>query len=271
MNWSHTSLKILGLTQTEIAVLNVLQVPRAVQNISRLSRVSRTGVNHVLEKLKDKGLVSYEVVGKRRLYKCIHLEELARVFQQASDQIQVSWANKKGARIKLSKEDEFIIHVGAKEIIPAYKRIAAENKNERIRAIQHHRSWSQLVEKISPKQLIEFNEAIKTNHIILEGMLNVSAYDSYKREVRDNPEKHVEAIKSLEGRMADYAVFPDNFFNYDAEIWIFKTTTLIINWKEEVAIEITNANMTGFLKDMFAFVKESGKKLDHNETVRTIL
>ena len=71
--------------------------------------------------------------------------------------------------------------------------------------------------------------------------------------------------------MADYTVFSDEFFNYDAEIWIFKTTTLIINWKEEVAIEITNANMTGFLKDMFEFVKVGGSKLDHNKAMRDLL
>jgi len=118
---------------------------------------------------------------------------------------------------------------------------------------------------------IEFNEAIKKNHIILDGMLNRGAYNAYKEEIKKDPEKHADMIESLEGRMADYTVFSDEFFNYDSEIWIFKTTTLIINWNEEVAIEITNANMTGFLKDMFEFVKEGGSKLDHNKTMRELL
>lgn len=71
--------------------------------------------------------------------------------------------------------------------------------------------------------------------------------------------------------MADYTVFPDNFFNHETEIWIFKTTTLIINWYEEVAIEITNAHMTKFFKDMFEFVKAGGRKLDHNKAIRELL
>jgi hypothetical protein len=118
---------------------------------------------------------------------------------------------------------------------------------------------------------VEFNEAIKKNNIILDGMLNKSAYNAYREEIKSNPKKHADAVKSLEGRMADYTVFPDEFFNYDSEIWIFKTTTLIINWHEEVAIEITNANMTGFLKDMFEFVKAGGSKLDHNKAIRELL
>ena len=271
MNWTDKSFKILSLTDTEVAVLNSLPTPKNVQKITEDSNVSRTGINHVLKKLTSKGLVKCESVGKRKMYASVTLQELSKKFQQTLDEIEIANTDKKGAKIKISKEDEFIIHIGTREIIPAYRRIAAENKNERIRAIQHHRSWNELIEKISPEQLVEFNEAIKKNHIILDGMLKKSAYSAYKQEIKTNPAKHTEAVKSLEGRMADYTVFPDNFFNYDAEIWIFKTTTLIINWHEEVAIEITNANMTGFLKDMFEFVKAGGNKLDHNKEIRELL
>ncbi len=271
MNWKDKSFKILSLTNTETDILNTLQVAKSVQNIAKETSLSRTGINHAIKNLIVKGLVKIETRGKRSLYTALTLGDLSERFQKTLEEIEISNKDKRGAKIKLSKEDEFIIHVGTSEIIPAYKRIAAENANERIRAIQHHRSWNNLIEKISPKQLTEFNETIKKNHIILDGMLNRSAYDSYKEEIRENPEKHAEAVKSLEGRMADYTVFSDEFFNYDAEIWIFKTTTLIINWKEEVAIEITNENMTGFLKDMFEFVKEGGYKLDHNKAIRELL
>ena len=271
MDWSDKKLQILSLTDTEKRILNVLGIFKSVQNIARESKVSRTGVNYALKELSRKGLVLYETVGKRHLYSAITFEELAHKLQKALDQIEIEKADKKGARVKISKEDEFIIHIGAKEIIPAYKRIAAENKNERIRGIQHHRSWNELLEKISPAQLVEFNDSIIKNHLIMDGIINKSAYQSYEQEIKTAPEKNKSAIKSLEGRMADYTVFPDNFFNCDAEIWIFKTTTMIINWHEEVAIEITNANMTSFLKDMFEFVKAGGEKLDHNQAMKKLL
>ncbi len=271
MDWHGKPFKIFNLTSTETAVLNILHSPKSVQNIARESGISRTGINHVLKNLVNNGLVKCTIVGKRRTYHAISLEGLSQKIKSTLEEIEIANKDKKGAKIKISKGDEFIIHVGTKEIIPAYERIAAENKNERIRAIQHHRSWNELIEKISPKQLVEFNEAIKKNNIIVDGMLNKSAYTDYREEIKANPKKHADAVQSLEGRMADYTIFPDKFFNHDAEIWIFKTTTLIINWHDEVAIEITNADMTGFLKDMFEFVKAGGSKLDHNKAIREIL
>lgn len=271
MNWQEKSLQIFGLTDTETAILNALTEAKSVQQIAKDTRLSRTGINYTLQELLRKDFVIAKKKGKRHVYTALSLEELAKKVKKTLDEIEIANQEKKGARVKISKRDEFIIHVGPKEIIPAYKRIAAENKNERIRAIQHHRSWLELINRITPKQLVEFNEAIKTNHIILDGMLNESAYQAYEKEIAENPEQNLEAVKSLEGRMADYTVFPDGHFDYDAEIWIFKTTALIINWKEGVAIEITNANMTGFLKDMFEYVKAGGRKLDHGKAIRSVL
>jgi predicted transcriptional regulator len=271
MDWHDKSLKILSLTSTETVILNVLAEAKSVQEIAKGSRLSRTGINYALKSLVSKELVISKRKGKRHVYLAIPLDELAKKMKKSLDEIEIANAEKKGVKVKLSKKDEFIIHVGPKEIIPAYKRIAAENKNERIRAIQHHRSWLELIKRITPKQLIEFNEAIKTNHIILDGMLNESAYKAYEKEIEEDPEQHLEAVKSLEGRMADYTVFPDSVFNHDAEIWIFRSTALIINWKEGVAIEITNANMAGFLRDMFEYVKAGGRKLDHGKAIRNVL
>jgi sugar-specific transcriptional regulator TrmB len=271
MNWHDKSLKIFSLTNTETVILNVLAEAKSVQEIAKSSHLSRTGINYALKTLVSKELVISKRKGKRRIYVAISLEDLSKRVKATLDEIEIANAEKKGAKVKLTKKDEFIIHIGPKEIIPAYKRIAAENKNERIRAIQHHRSWLEIIKTITPKQLIEFNEAIKTNHIILEGMLNESAYKEYEKEIASDPDQHLDVAKSLEGRMADYTVFPDDMFNQDAEIWIFRTTTLIINWKEGVAIEITNANMTGFLRDMFEYVKAGGRKIDHAKSMRSVL
>ena len=272
MKWSHQSLKLLGLSRTEQRILEAVTIPRNVQGIAQTTRISRTGVNYCLEHLLQKGLVVKTTVGKRKKYVSLNPDELAELFQTIADKVSLSGkSRKKGARIKTSPENEFTIHVGAKEIIPAYERIAFENKNERIRAIQHHRSYHELLEKITPQQLIKFNRAIVKNHLIIDGMLNESAYQAYREEIVKNPKKYKASVESLKGRMADYTFFPDARFDHDAEIWIFRSTTLIINWHEEVAIEITNNNMTAFLKDMFEFVKRGGSKVDHHQALANSL
>ena len=274
MNWHNKSLKILGLTDTEIEVLKALDLAKSTQDIKRLTGLSRTGIKYVLEKLMEKEMVERAKVGKRFIYIAISKKELTQKLREIFDEINIESrgvGELTGARIKTSKENEFIIHVGAKEIIPAYQRIASINKGERIKAIQHHKSWMELSEKVSKEQLVEFNKSIVKNHLILDGMLNESAYDSYLEEIKKDPRKHKDTVESLSGRMADYTVFPNSFFNYNCELWLFKSTTLLINWHEEVAIEITNQSMTPFLRDMFEFVKAGGKKIDHNKVIRGVL
>lgn len=271
MNWRSNTLKMLDLIESEILVLDALSLAKSTQDIKRLTGLSRTGIKYVLEKLMRRGLVNRTKIGKRFIYMAISKKELSDDLRDVSDNMNIENGKLSGARIKTSKENEFIIHVGAKEIVPAYERIASVNRNERIKAIQHHKSWLELMNKVSKDQLVDFNKSIVKNHLILDGMLNESAYDSYLKEIKNDPIKNKDAIESLNGRMADYTVFPNNFFNYNCEIWLFKNTALLINWHEEVAIEIVNENMAWFLRDMFEFVKEGGKKIDHNKMIREVL
>jgi predicted transcriptional regulator len=259
--------RLLDLTKLECSILEYLSEAMNIQQISSGIGFSRTGIKYSLNLLKEKGFIQRIKYGKRYLYVSITKEEFSRKIQEVADELLLSAKSIKGVRVKTSQKDEFIIHIGTEEILPAYKRIASINKNERIKAIQHHRSWIELTNRITPEQLVDFNDNIIKNKIILDGMLNESAYKSYKKEIQQNPEKHKQNVASLKGRMADYTVFPDYFFNYDVEIWMFKNTTLIINWKEEIAIEIINTSITFFLKDMFEFVKMGGRKIDHNRMV----
>ncbi len=271
MKLNENLLAILGLNGTEKTILEYLDTDKNIQSISRDTKISRTGTKYSLNRLVDRGLVEESRTGKRTNYRALSADALADKIQNAKDVFLLNNENLKGVRVKTSHENEFIIHVGVREILPAYQRIAATNKNCRIKAIQHHRSWSELIKKISPEQLVQFNKAIVDNKIILDGMLNESAYYSYQKEVLTDPKSNLDAIKSLEGRMADYTMFPDEVFNFDSEIWMFKSNILIINWKEEVAIEISNKNMAGFLNDMFEYVKMSGKKIDHNKYIADTL
>jgi DNA-binding transcriptional ArsR family regulator len=270
MNWSDKRLNVLNLTKNERLVLNTISEPRSVQEISSMSGLSRTGINHILKNLKKEYLVTQSERGKRRFYTAIESEELVRRLKKVIGDVSGENIKPKGAHVRTSKEDEFIIHVGD-EIVPAYEKIALENKNERIKAIQHHRSWKGLVNKLQQDQLVKFNKAIIDNHLIVDGILNEGAYKEYGEEIKNDPTLHESLVKSLEGRMADYTVFADKFFDYDTEIWLFKNSTLIINWVEEIAIEIKNINITGFLKDMFEFVKSGNKKIDHNKLIKEIL
>jgi len=267
MQWDQKNLKLLGLGHIELKILESIIEPKNPTEISKLTGEIRTSINYNLKKLIERGLVERIKTGRRYLYVSQSPAEIRRKLQNMSD---LFGPHSEGIRIKTNKEDEFIVHVGANEIVPAFIRIALEIKNERVKAIQHHKSFTDLLSVASKEQIETFNEAIKKNKIIVDGMLNESAYKNYYQKIKNNPEDFFLQIKTLEGRMADYSVFPDDKFDFHSEIWIFKTTTLIINWKEKVGIEVTNANITNLLREMFEYVKESSRKIDHNKMMREL-
>ncbi|MCX6716088.1 MAG: hypothetical protein NT077_03680 [Candidatus Taylorbacteria bacterium] len=270
MNWDPKKLRLLGLRQTEIKILKAISSPKNVQDIARSSGISRTGIKHCLNNLTFRGIVKTVHAGIHKSYASISSKEITKSLLLIASDIGDAQPGDL-IHVKITQEKKFVLHIGSKEIIPAYQRIALTNKNERIRAIQHHKSWNELLKKISKSQLIEFNESIIKNHLVIDGILNESAYDAYIKEIQANSAKQKDLVESLNGRMADYTVFPDNFFNYDSEIWIFKTTALIISWKNEVAIEITDKNIIGLIKDMFDLMKNSGRKIDHNQLIKKVL
>jgi sugar-specific transcriptional regulator TrmB len=272
MNWNSKAINLLGMSAVETAIMTSLATPKTVQEIAQATKLSRTGINYALQNLTDRQLIQVVPKGKRKLYSAISREDLQQLLDQATSELEREGevGAKGGAAVK-RKKGRFAIHVGKEEVIAAYKRIAYGNKNTRIRAIQHHRPWLELMDKITPRQLVAFNDTIKKNDLIIDGMLNASAYKAYQEEIRQDASKHLPVAKSLEGRMADYTVFRDDIFNYDTEVWLYKDTTVLINWKEEVAIEFTNASMTGFMRDLFAFAKAANQRINHHRALEAAL
>lgn len=272
MDWENKYLKILGLTGTETSILGVLTTAKSIQMIAEDTSLSRTGVNYALKKLIGMKLVTYALFGRRKLYSSITAKAFSQKLKNILGEIEISSKDKKGTGIRVSKESQFTIHVGIKEVVEAYSRIASTNQNTRIKAIQGYKSWITIVEKLSPNELVQFNQSIRENHLIIDGILQENQYARYADYLKKHPgSTNTASAKSLTGRMADYTAIPSNFFDVFSEIWIFKNTVIIINWNEEVAIEITNQEMMAFLRDMFEFVKIGGKKVNHEEEMEKIL
>ncbi len=271
MNWTETTLDILGLNDTEKAILESLSIAKSVQDLALDTKLSRTGINHSLKKLYKKDLITTLRNGKRKLYLAITFKELSLKLQRLQDTINVESTNKKGARIKTSKENEFIIHVGSKDIISMYERIMSLHKGERWKAIQPNKSWMNMHQKLTKRELIHINNAIRENDIIVDAIVQDNAYMLYHEFFKKDPEVLQEVAESFTGRSADYTSLPHSFFDYHTEIWFFERTFSIINWKEEVAIEITNSDIMNFMKDLFEIAKEKGVKVDHNQAMSEIL
>jgi DNA-binding MarR family transcriptional regulator len=272
MNWSNKSLSFLDLSTTEVKILNALHVAKSHQEVAKDIGIPRTTVAFITKNLIEKGLVLSVRNGKRFRYVSLTEEQLTVKIEQMLSAMKLTASERKGAQIRLSKESQFTIHVGLSEVITAYSRIASANKSTRIKAIQSNKSWNTIVAKLAPEQLIQFNKSVIDNDLIIDGILQDNYYDQYAEYLRKHPQEiSTDTAKSLTGRMADYTLVPKQYFDVYSEIWIFNTTVIIINWHEEVAIEIINPEMMSFLRDMFEFVKLGGKKVNHEEAMRKVL
>jgi len=271
MKWTEKTLEILSLTNTQAKILGLLDVERMLVEIVRETHISRTGANYCLIQLMEKGLVYRKKQSKRYSYKALSSQELSEKLEAIALQLQIESGTSKSVKIRTSKESEFIIFRGIREIIPAYERITSLNKNERLRVIQPNKSWINLHKKLSPGQIIRVNNALRDNNIILEAILQKNAYALYEKFFHNDPEKIADIAKSFTGRMADYSLISQTIFDYHAELWIFKHTGLMINWEEEIALEITNENLVGFLRDLFEIAKASGIKVDHNGMMKEMI
>jgi predicted transcriptional regulator len=271
MNWTNNALTFLGLSPLEMDVLDCLDIAKKHQDVAIELEVPRTTVAFTVKKLTQKGLVLPLRQGKRFRYLSLTEGELIHKLEHTVTEVRQTIKERKGAQVKVSKASQFTIYVGLDEILPAHARIVSMNPNERVLGIQPNKSWMNLHKKLSPTQLISFNNAIRKNKIITEAILQENVYKLYGAFFKKDPDMLRGIAESFTGRMADYTLIPEKFLDHHAELWLFKTTVLFINWEEEVAIEIQNPDIMHFVKDMFEIIKGVGTKVDHNRVMRELL
>jgi len=65
------------------------------------------------------------------LYISLNEEHLTAKIRQMLSEMKATANERKGAQIRISKESQFTLHVGVKDVIEAYSRIASQNKDTR--------------------------------------------------------------------------------------------------------------------------------------------
>lgn len=259
MNWKSPSLKILNLTDTEKEVLTLLKEPRSIQELANLSPVPRTSLAYTVNKLVERTFVEKILIGKRNKYYSIPAERLQVMLEDASPRLG---AKKQGTRIQN--------YTGIDTIYRIQAEMLSTVRNERVRAIQPNKSWTGLHAKVAPERVIHINNIIRNNNLIMDGIIERNAYTLFKQNNLNNP-KWNRLAKSFGDRMADYIYAPHNYLTDQVEMWLVRNTILFIDWREEIAIKITDKHMSHFMQDMFTIVKETGARIDHNQAIRRVL
>ena len=122
---------IPGISQNESLVYHaILKIKTAsVRDISKITGIHRTYIYDVLEKLKDKGLISYFREGKIHYYKCSDPINLYNYIESQKEELNKIMSNLKKQYEESSTEIDIEIFKGKGGLISAYKDIIREGKS----------------------------------------------------------------------------------------------------------------------------------------------
>jgi hypothetical protein len=267
MNWKSPNLNVLGLDRNEKAVLLLLEIPMGIQQAARKSPIPRTTIGFTVNNLMGRNLIERIKFGKRFKYYSVSEEKIKHLLGKA---VGGAVGNDSTSPLLSISNKKVSYYHGLTSITKLQIEFLSSFHDERVYAIQPNKSWLTLHSKVDDDHVIQVNDIIKSNKLIIEGIIEHDAYQHFKL-ANKNKKKFAALTKSFQDRMADYAFAPKGFLTGQVEMWIIKNTLMFLDWQEEVAIKITDQHVSNFLKDMFMITKEQGKRIDHNQSIREVL
>lgn len=260
---------ILRLSDKEQDILNTLSKQKSllISDISKNTNIPRMTLYPFLTKLKERGLINYRRLGKRKFWYIESSEKIANTLTNLA-----SFFTSEKVTIK-KEESGFTIHRNLKSIYSVFEEVSQLHKGERVKVIQPTNSALNAIRNLKVQEEIgPINQAIIDNGIIVEGLLQENYYTAlYKKVHKENPQKAKEYIEGFIGRSADMVFIPKEYLNIDSEFLMFQDKAFIINWKDKVAIEIQNKDMINFFGELFDLARGYGKKIDQNQYLKNMM
>lgn len=253
-------LEKLGLSNKEIRVYYSLinSESLSISELSKATRIKRTGLYYVLPGLLKKGLAQKEIIGKRFYY------SVGEIDSYAEDMFSAGTRLKKLASESKKNKEVFKVEVATKkeQIAKMINKALQLKKGEIIRSIE------------SPESVeITGNNFFGTNKywqklctekgIVLKGV----GLESSLKNLLEIWQKEV--LKNMTDRSASPRLLEDSKMpNFNISIVAYQDTTLILLLQNNVAISIKNQNTSDSFKDLIDLAYSQGKYVNLNEEVR---
>ena len=246
---SSEQVEVLGLKKKELRVLNCLKEPLSVAEIVRETNIPRMTIYSVIERLQERKLITFEKRGYQKYWRSTLAENVTGKLNSSG----------------------FVVYEGAKSLSGLYRRIVEESKGDRFYFIEPNRSSIAVHGKMSYEDLLAINNAVREKKIVADGILQDNWLTYTLTSWRKKGKDVRLFLNSFSDRMYNAHVIPAELLDFGSELYIFKGVALLINWRDEVALEIRNKEMVAFLRQMFELLKHFCKKVDVNVAIRAEL
>ena len=208
-------LKEIGLSITEAKVyLALLELGSALAGeITKKSEVNRTNVYDALERLIEKGLVTYVISANRKVFEAVHPSRLREILKEKENNLKKEMGLLESLYSDNKEKEEAIIYKGKKGLKSVFEDILNESKT-----IYGYGAEGKFVQMFGPYaenwQKRRINKKIKMNIIWTE-------------KVRSRKIQNVNKLELVNKR------FIPNTYDFPSTIAIYGNKTVTIVWSEQ--------------------------------------
>lgn len=252
MTFSPYEKQVLDLTERELLVLKLLERIGSVSmsELANILRLPRTSLYWPLSELKRRGLVGYELKGKRKQW-------FSRMHAQPFQ--------KKLGSLESIAGDVRVIE-GINEVKKFYQTILDLPAGERVLILEGNKAVRTITQKAGVEFMRAWHMRAHKQRIIFESILGEQIYqDLTDRLLRP------EVIKSLaQWELWIGYIVPDEWIEGDTALLLFKNTAVLVDWESERALVVTTPEMVAQFRRFCEAFKVAGRKVNIVSDVRTV-
>ncbi len=251
--------RMLGLHSNEKKTLNLLMMTKeglTATAISEKISIPRTTINFYLKRLAKKGWVK-KIVSKDSQYPLWFIKDTNEI-----KDIMAGFFTFLG--ITPSVLHTTTIKEGYECVMHAYNKILEAKKTERVYIIQGNRTPSATMENLPAKFIEKFLAVQKQKKIILEGVTSKKALSLFYN-------MNQKELLSHHHRLAVVYVLPDEYLNFDAEIFVFRNNVIIVQAIVGKSMIIQDENVALALKKIIELIEQYAEKVDINAFISNLI
>lgn len=258
--------KILDISDEESRVFECLESPLNPTEISEKTKIPRTTINYFIKKMMDRGLIIKVKHGKRFLYAKNTNENLSRY----TDELRVFFDSTLSI-LTVPYFDGLKVYKGIDSIMALHEKfLKAEPKYSRVKAVQPNQSFLNMFDNARIEQIIYLNKSISESGVILDAVIEDNAYKVYEDYWKLDPEGFERLNPTYLNRTPDYVTVPTGKISFSSELWIYFDSVVITNYKEKIAVVITNPDVKGLMEALYDSLKEFGKRINPIEAIENL-
>lgn len=252
---------------------------KRVAELVKELRLPRMTCHDALMSLKERGLTLEKRIGKEKYYSIIDSDKIVDTVrslfavEKTIPKTLAVGSNPEQPESSQIIKGEISIFTGLDNCHAVWRKIADLEKGDRLISIQPNSSLQATMDKLGIKSLYPSNDALNSKGIISEFLVHTTCYEVVYNLIKREA-GHDFAMREFDkfvDRTAEISLIDTKYLTQPTELFFMHNSAYLVNWKDEVAIEIQNKVMRDFLFELYELAKGYGKKINQSAYAREFI